>query len=108
MSISLLNDKASCVGVQAQPLLLSGLSSNLTWSVPDGNGISTASITIAGVLTTSIVSATLQEGTGADSLNCWITKATPTANTITFSCAGKPATPATFTISWQITNHLDG
>lgn len=106
MSVSQLSDLSSCFAVKAQPLLKSGLASGLTWSTPDGSGVSTATITITGLTSSNIITATLQDGTEADALACWLVKATPSTDIITFYCAGQPTTPSSFTISWQISNPI--
>ena len=82
---------------------------DLTWVLSAGGGRYQADISVPSATASSIVTATIQDGTEADVVNNWLTNAVPSAGSIRFyiNNAGggisPPRTPATFTISWQIT-----
>ena len=102
MSISSLTDPAvrNLLGVGSRQI--GGLASGLTWQV--SGGLYTSSIEVYECSTSSIITATIQNGTESDVINCWLAKAVPQTGSIHFYVAGNPATPSSFAISWQITN----
>ena len=83
---------------------------DLTWTPSVGGGRYSAQIAVPSATATSIVTATIQTGSEADVLNNWLTNAVPSTNAITFFVCNNggglspPQTPATFTISWHLTN----
>jgi len=95
----------------AQPLyasatpLPSGVFSGATWSAnTPGTDASfyLLSVPNSGITSSSVIHAGVQDGTYADTNNCWMMKATPSSNAITFFLYGQPATTASFKVSWSV------
>ena len=83
--------------------LPAGLATNLTWSSnTPGTNYSTATVTVPGITSNSVISAAIQTATYADTNNCWLMSSPATPNTITFNLYGKPVTPASYTIAWAV------
>lgn len=90
-----------------------GVANGLTWTQVGTTGVYTASITVPGVSgSTTTVSAAAQYPADVatnptaftDYSNCWLMVVGVTANTIKFYVAANPSSPATFGLSWAITN----
>jgi hypothetical protein len=112
MSISLLKDPQTRRSLGVGSVQLAGVAgqADLTWSPSAGGGRYSAQISVPSATATSIVTATIQTGSEADVLNNWLTNAVPSTGAITFficnngGSVSPPQTPATFSISWHLTN----
>ena len=102
MSISLLKNPRIRQSLGVGSVQLAGIASGLTWG--SAGGLYSSTLVIPSCLPTSIITATIQDGTEADVLNCWLTKALPQTGQVIFYLAGNPAVPAQLKISWHLTN----
>lgn len=111
MSISQLKDPQTRKSLGVGSYNVAGIASypSLTWTPSVGGGEYYADFSVPSATATSVVTATIQNGSENDVLNNWLTKAVPSAGKITFFICNNgggvspPQTPTTFAISWQIT-----
>jgi hypothetical protein len=102
MSISQLGSSQVRKALNVGTYTISGVATGLAWG--SAGGLYSATLTVPSCLPTSVITATVQSGTEADVLNCWLAKAVPQTGSIDFYLAGNPSVPAQFGVSWHISS----
>jgi len=85
------------------PATTGGIATGLafTGNTP-GTNYSIAAINVPGVRQTSVVTAVVQNGTFADTINARLIAVQPSTDTIAFCLTAQPATLSTFQIGWAV------